>query len=143
MPLRVEVKLNDTLMDTIHIGRAEPFRGPDETYDYFVTLDPEPHGEEWHDRGVIFRHKYSDGGLVCVRRAIERITGGPVMSEEDNRVATMRILKEVGTNEHFLRLETPDGDECYCGFTWHDGDVEDHIASMLAGALINAGLIRL
>ena len=76
MPLSVEVKINGQLIETVHIGRTEPLAGYDVEHQYKVTTEAVPVDgyaiPDW-EAGVRFGHVYSDGALVCVRRALEAL----------------------------------------------------------------------
>lgn len=66
MPISVEVNINGQPIETLYIGRLELFQGPEEWHSYVVT------SEKLGWRGdAMFYHKYSDGALTCVRKAIE------------------------------------------------------------------------
>lgn len=65
MPLSVEVKVNDFMVETLHVGRLESYKGADKKHKYIVSEDPKM------ERGVKFKHRYSDGALVCAQKAIE------------------------------------------------------------------------
>lgn len=78
MPLSVEVKINGQLIETVHIGRTEPLAGTNVEHQYKVTTNlaySEYGGYETPDweAGVRFGHVYSDGALVCVRKALEAL----------------------------------------------------------------------
>lgn len=87
MPIHVEVKINHESIGTIHIGRTDQLLTPDQTSGYLVTTNAEmadaltvgdiAYGNidymvDWKG-GIPFSHKYSDGALVCVRKAIEAL----------------------------------------------------------------------
>lgn len=88
MPLSVEVKINGQLIETVHIGRTEPLAGTNVEHQYKVTTTEVPWAtssgakEGFHpdwEAGVRFSHVYSDGALVCVRKALEAL-------EHDKRI---------------------------------------------------------
>lgn len=67
MPLSVEVKINGTLIGNLHIGRAEFLADHQQVSTYLVS------GSSTFSDGRVaeFKHKYSDGALVCVQKALE------------------------------------------------------------------------
>lgn len=73
MPIQVDIKINDTLINTLHIGR---FSGegtkPDDVNLYLAVEGKKPQGiNDWIMGGKEFRHRYGDGAEVCVMKAIE------------------------------------------------------------------------
>lgn len=84
MPLHVEIKTNGHPIETVHIGRTEPLTGADVEHQYKVTTvefpqtlwegKPRKYTPNW-EAGVRFGHVYSDGALVCVRKALEALEG--------------------------------------------------------------------
>lgn len=82
MPVHVQIYVNDREVSTIHIGREENLRGPDEEHSYIVTRKeydqtfyegkPRSFRPDW-TYGEQFTHRYSDGLEVCVRKALERL----------------------------------------------------------------------
>jgi hypothetical protein len=62
MPLHVEIRINSQIIETLHIGRLEGFRGRDQKHQYVVNS---PEGTV-----AVFEHLYSDGARVCVERAL-------------------------------------------------------------------------
>jgi len=75
MPLHVEVYINNTYLDGIHIGRTTNNSSdilPDSINTYTVVNSPLPPRsmDDWNN-GIEFTHRYGDGALVCVRKAIE------------------------------------------------------------------------
>lgn len=71
MPLHVEIRVNDKLLDTLHIGRTEQVHDVTQTSTYLVVSERTP---EWGwDDGVPFEHRYDEGALTCVRKAIQAL----------------------------------------------------------------------
>ena len=73
MPIHVDIKVNDTLINQIHIGRV---RGtgtdPDDINDYLAIDGPRPTRlEDWLIDGIPFKHRYGDGAEICVKKALE------------------------------------------------------------------------
>lgn len=74
MPIHVDIKINDNLIETLHIGRMESLRGTTETHNYLVVRGKNPDSTaDWHKRGFVFNHRYSDGALICVMLAVEAL----------------------------------------------------------------------
>lgn len=72
MPIHVDIRINDTLINQIHIGR---FRGtgtdPDDINEYLVVDGPKPTRlEDWMIDGIPFTHRYGDGAEICVMRGL-------------------------------------------------------------------------
>ena len=87
MPIHVEVKINHESIGTIHIGRTDQLLTSNQTSGYLVVTNADKNDSmswasvgpdlvdymvDWKD-GIPFSHKYSDGALVCVRKAIEAL----------------------------------------------------------------------
>lgn len=74
MPLHVTVKLNDTLLHEIHIGRDTGGTDENDINTYLVVQGEEPIGtQNWLDRGLMFKHRYGDGANVCIMKAIQAL----------------------------------------------------------------------
>lgn len=72
MPIHVDIRINDTLINQIHISR---FRGtgtdPDDINEYLVVDGPKPTRlEDWMIDGIPFTHRYGDGAEICVMRGL-------------------------------------------------------------------------
>ncbi len=65
MPIHVDIRINDTNATVVHIGRMEDFKGKREVHTYRAV-----EGRARYDQGVEFKHRYSDGLLVCVEKGI-------------------------------------------------------------------------
>lgn len=84
MPLHIPVYLNDREIEVVHIGRTGPIDPAEDFYHYIVTTHeypqtmyegkPRRYTPNW-DVGVPFTHKYSDGALKCLSRALEALEG--------------------------------------------------------------------
>lgn len=71
MPLHVDIRVNDELIDQLHIGRVEQLYSAIQVSNYLVVRGVhEPWAVPYSDEGVPFTHKYNDGALVCVQKAI-------------------------------------------------------------------------
>jgi hypothetical protein len=74
MPIHVDIRINDTLINTLHIGRfsGEGTR-PNDVNVYLAVEGPRPQGLDDWTRGVEFKHRYGDGANVCVMKAIKAL----------------------------------------------------------------------
>lgn len=78
MPLHARIYINDTEIETLHIGRTKGGTKPDSINSYLAVLGDRPQtADDWF-AGVDFTHRYGDGALICVQKAIEALT------KEDN-----------------------------------------------------------
>lgn len=76
MPLHVTVKINRETLETLHIGRIEGGTEPDDINKYLVVVGEEPlRMDAWEKYGVAYEHRYGDGALVCVRKALDALEG--------------------------------------------------------------------
>lgn len=74
MPLHVNVKVNEYDIENLHIGRIIGGTRPDDINTYLVVIGERPTTlEYWKDCGTEFTHRYGDGALVCLRKALEAI----------------------------------------------------------------------
>jgi hypothetical protein len=74
MPLHVTIKINRETLETLHIGRIKGGTRPNDLNSYLVIVGEEPLGlSEWESGGVEYSHRYGDGALVCVRKALEAL----------------------------------------------------------------------
>jgi hypothetical protein len=72
MPLHVDIRINDTLINQIHIARIKGGTKANDVNEYVVVDGPKPaRYEDWLIDGVPFTHRYGDGAEVCVARALE------------------------------------------------------------------------
>lgn len=72
MPLHAKIYINERLIDEIHIGRMSGgSTAPDAINTYKAVIGEVPTStQEWME-GTEFTHRYGDGALVCVQKAIE------------------------------------------------------------------------
>lgn len=89
MPLHIEIKINNTVLNTLHIARVKGDTRPDSNNDYLIIEGEYPlRNEDWYIDGVTFKHRYGDGAEVCVMRGIQAMKGegyaGIVSSGESN-----------------------------------------------------------
>ena len=74
MPLHVTIKINRETLETLHIGRMEGTTEPDNINTYLVVAGGEPLSfDNWKDYGVEYTHRYGDGALVCLRKALDAL----------------------------------------------------------------------
>ena len=77
MPIHVDIKINDTLINQIHIARVKGGTKADDVNDYVVVDGPRPTRlEDWLIDGIPYTHRYGDGAEVCVSRALEALGYG-------------------------------------------------------------------
>lgn len=73
MALHFELMVNGRPIGReVVVHRLEDRREPDGVYTYEVYVAEEP------ERRVRFRHDYTDGALVCARRALDALLGEEV-----------------------------------------------------------------
>jgi hypothetical protein len=74
MPIHVDIKINDTLINTLHIGR---FSGegtkPDDVNVYLAVEGKRPTSLDDWIKGKEYRHRYGDGAEVCVMKALKTL----------------------------------------------------------------------
>ena len=76
MPIHVDIRVNNELINEIHIGRVSGGTDPDDINDYLVVEGYDPlRLEDWHIDGIPFQHRYGDGANVCVQKAMEALYG--------------------------------------------------------------------
>ena len=74
MPLHITVKVNDHLIEDLHIGRIKGGTNPDDLNTYLVVAGDHPITlEGWKESGIEFTHRYGDNALVCLRKALEAL----------------------------------------------------------------------
>jgi len=72
MPIHVDIRINEKLINSLHIGRSRGGTNLDDVNDYLVVEGRVPESfEDWVTYGVPFRHRYGDGAEVCVMKAIQ------------------------------------------------------------------------
>lgn len=72
MPLHIDIRVNDTLINQLHIARLQGGTNPNDINDYVILDGERPtRFEDWTIDGVPFRHTYGDGAEVCVMKGIE------------------------------------------------------------------------
>lgn len=112
MPLRIDVKANNELLERLHIARMNESGGtnPDAVNSYSVirgtkdlVLRDEPPFDkrefpedvawaDWLDADVEFTHRYGDGAIVLLMKALMKLT--PELVAEANTVDPGAIAEE-------------------------------------------------
>lgn len=67
MPLTVDIKINDQLIETIRITRTEALRGHNQMHEYIAQVIGKP------EHVATFHHYYNQGAQECVLRALEAL----------------------------------------------------------------------
>lgn len=76
MPLHIDIRVNKTLINQVHIARIKGDTHPDSVNDYVVVDGPAPtRYEDWLVDGIPFTHRYGDGAELCVMRGIRALRG--------------------------------------------------------------------
>lgn len=76
MPLHVDIRVNDSLLNTLHIGRFSGGTDPDDMNIYLIVEGKKPASlDDWVMRGTEFKHRYGDGAEICVMRGIRALRG--------------------------------------------------------------------
>ena len=74
MPLHVDIRVNDSLLNTLHIGRFSGGTDPDDNNVYLIVDGKAPTNiDDWVMRGTEFKHRYGDGAEVCVMKGIKAL----------------------------------------------------------------------
>ena len=72
MPLHVDIRVNEKLIDQLHIGRIDALYSNTQVSEYVVVRGVhEPHAVPYDAEGISFTHKYDEGALVCVQKALQ------------------------------------------------------------------------
>ena len=72
MPIHVDIKINEKLINSLHIGRVRGGTQPEDINDYLVVEGDIPKSfSDWVATGIPFTHRYGDGAEVCVMKAIQ------------------------------------------------------------------------
>lgn len=76
MPIHVSIRINDDLINTVHIGRLSGGINPDSINEYVAVSGERPlFKDDWIENGTQFEHRYGDGAEVCVRKGLEALYG--------------------------------------------------------------------
>lgn len=71
MPLHVDIRVNNRLIETLHIGRMKGDMQADTINEYVATFDGTEYDPGWFTEGAVtFTHRYGDGAAVCVQKAL-------------------------------------------------------------------------
>jgi hypothetical protein len=81
MPLHVEIRVNDRVLETIHIGRLESLYSNTQESTYAVWKDDEELGSL--DDVPLFKHRYDEGAEVCVMKALQALNDGYEFLEDE------------------------------------------------------------
>ncbi len=73
MPIHVDIRINERLLNTLHIGRLSGGTRPDAVNSYAVLEGSEPQSNAEWMAGAKFEHRFGDGAEICVMKAIEAI----------------------------------------------------------------------
>lgn len=74
MPLHIDIRVNDTLLNTLHIARVRGGTHPDDMNDYLIVEGEKPaRHEDWLIEGIPFKHRYGDGAEICVMRGLRML----------------------------------------------------------------------
>ena len=72
MPIHVDIKINERLINSLHIGRIRGGTEPEDINEYLVVEGDIPKSfSDWVATGIPFTHCYGDGAEVCVMKAIK------------------------------------------------------------------------
>lgn len=101
MPLHIDVRINEDLIERFHIGRfGDTSTVNGQVYQYRVVIsekktvlsdefslnrkqfDNEPDWLEWEETPYTFTHRYGDGVLVCIQKALAAVTQHRTTAEE-------------------------------------------------------------
>lgn len=76
MPLHVEIKVNEHLINTIHIGRIKGGTNSNDINTYLAVEGERPQdASDWFE-GAEYEHRYGDGAEVCVMKALKALGYG-------------------------------------------------------------------
>jgi hypothetical protein len=76
MPIHIDIRVNDTLINQIHIGRVSGGTSPDDINNYLVIEGDMPlRMKDWHIDGIPFTHRYGDGAEICVMKGMRALYG--------------------------------------------------------------------
>lgn len=71
MPIQVDIKINGRLIHAIEVGRLDSLGSTEQVSDYLVQHFYAENLDEFVTVPPTVQHKYSDGALVLVGKAIE------------------------------------------------------------------------
>ena len=74
MPIHVDIRINETLINQIHIARIKGGTHPDDVNEYVIVDGPSPRrDDDWLVDGIPFTHRYGDGAEICVVKGIQAL----------------------------------------------------------------------
>jgi len=74
MPIHVDIRINDTLINQIHIARVRGGTRLEDINDYIIIEGDKPsRSEDWYVDGVSYTHRYGDGAEACVLKGLEAL----------------------------------------------------------------------
>lgn len=92
MPIHVDIRINDTVVESLHVGRMSKngtHAGSINEYSILKGSDlnkpglvSEPDESEW-DKGVRFNHRYGDDVLLALFRGLYSLHGQPAVTERE------------------------------------------------------------
>lgn len=118
MPLHIDVAINESPIESLHIGRIKGGTKADDVNTYLVVNGARPTTlEEWHDYGVEFQHRYGDGALVCLRKALQAIELDAGYKKLAKDPEMLRPNRKKSTDHHCGFDFMPDQSfaKCRCG----------------------------
>jgi len=76
MPIHVDIKINNDVINQLHIGRISGGTEPDDINTYLIVDGELPRSHsDWHVDGTPFTHRYGDGAEICVMKGMEALYG--------------------------------------------------------------------
>jgi hypothetical protein len=110
VPIHVTIAINKDTIETLHIGRIEGGSDPNDINTYLAALGKQPKSlEEWKENGVEFQHRYGDGALTCVRKALQKLETGV------NPRKLARDIREDNSTRYKLKVDL-DRAGHHCGY---------------------------
>jgi hypothetical protein len=74
MPIHVDIKINDTLINALHIGRfSGEGTAPDSVNTYLAVEGKRPTSLDDWTNGAEYTHRYGDGAEICVAKALKAL----------------------------------------------------------------------
>jgi hypothetical protein len=76
MPIHVDIRVNQELVNQLHIARVKGGTGPEDINEYIIVEGDLPRSlSDWYTDGIPFQHAYIDGAEICVMRGIKALRG--------------------------------------------------------------------
>lgn len=96
MPLHVDIRVNDSLLNTLHIGRFTGTSHPASHNLYLVVDGDKPNNlDDWVMHGTEFKHTYGDGANVCVLKALQALEE----KKQGTRMHPPQGFRDIGNGE--------------------------------------------